>query len=86
MKNTETNSIKITDYTPGLGHTVFVPVSELAEFRLFLAQLSPDERSYYGPLSQITERPAERGAQFTFGSECSHEDMMQLCTRFVIRA
>ena len=86
MKKAESNSLPLTGYTTGRGHSIFVPASELAEFRNFLAHFTPEERVRYAPISEATERPAEGGVVFTFGSERSHDEIMQLCARFIVRA
>jgi hypothetical protein len=86
MNTTQDNSITIIGFTPGRGYHVYVPKSQVAEFRSFLNELSADDRTRYAPISPSGERISEEGSIFTFGSACSQEDVMRLCERFVIRA
>jgi hypothetical protein len=82
MRNEE--CMQILNFSSTTGHCVFIPSADLPRFHSHLAQMTPDERGFYAPMSLSRSQPTQGGAHYDIGADRTHSEVLQFLTHVII--
>ena len=76
--------MQIVSFSPDRGHCVLIPSTNLNDFNSHLAQMSPEEREKYAPLSLSAEQPIDGGAYYFIGLHRTKAEVLQFLIHVII--
>ena len=73
----------IGEFLPGRGWRVFIPASEVVDFRIYISRAPAERREYY--TLSADEEAANGGAFYHLGLHRTRQEMQQFLIDWIIR-